>query len=89
VDAEAVARVLAVVPVFSALSDAERAHVGLVTYGSQLQVAYPRGFPAYLDPELATIALLGPIFYKRLMSAEPFEPERAAELVDTVLGPRP
>jgi TetR/AcrR family transcriptional regulator of autoinduction and epiphytic fitness len=46
-------------------------------------------FPAYLDPELAAIALLGPIFYRRLMSAEPFEPERAAELVDTVLGPRP
>ncbi len=37
------------------LSDAERAHVGLVTYGSQLQVAYPRGFPAYLDLDLVAM----------------------------------
>jgi hypothetical protein len=27
----------------------ELEHVGLVTYGSQLQVAYPRGFPAYVN----------------------------------------
>jgi TetR/AcrR family transcriptional regulator of autoinduction and epiphytic fitness len=44
--------------------------------------------PARLDPELATLALLGPIFYCRLMSGEPFNPSRAAELVDVVLGPR-
>jgi TetR/AcrR family transcriptional regulator of autoinduction and epiphytic fitness len=44
-------------------------------------------FPAHLDPELATIALLGPIVYRRLMSGEPFDPERAAELVEIVLGP--
>jgi TetR/AcrR family transcriptional regulator, regulator of autoinduction and epiphytic fitness len=48
---------------------------------------------ADLDPELATLALLGPIFYRRLMSGEPFDPARAGELVDTVLGsqrrPRP
>jgi AcrR family transcriptional regulator len=43
--------------------------------------------PAYLDPELAALALLGPIFYRRLMSSEPFDPGRARELVDTVLGP--
>jgi hypothetical protein len=30
------------------------ARVGLVTYGSQLQVAYPRGFPAYVDFGLVT-----------------------------------
>jgi TetR/AcrR family transcriptional regulator, regulator of autoinduction and epiphytic fitness len=41
---------------------------------------------ADLDPELATLALLGPIFYARLMSAEPFDPQRAPELVETVLG---
>ena len=44
-------------------------------------------FPASLDPELATLALLGPIIYRRLMSAEPFDPDRAVDLVDTVLGP--
>jgi TetR/AcrR family transcriptional regulator, regulator of autoinduction and epiphytic fitness len=45
-------------------------------------------FPAGLDPELAALALLGPIFYSRLMSAGPFPPERARELVATVLGGR-
>jgi TetR/AcrR family transcriptional regulator, regulator of autoinduction and epiphytic fitness len=43
-------------------------------------------FPAGLDPELATLALLGPIIYRRLMSNEPFDPDRAVDLVDTVLG---
>ncbi len=42
-------------------------------------------FAADLDPELATAALLGPIFYRRLMSGEPFDPERAGELVNLVL----
>jgi TetR/AcrR family transcriptional regulator, regulator of autoinduction and epiphytic fitness len=43
-------------------------------------------FPAHLDPKLAALALLGPIIYCRLMSNEPFDPERATELVDTILG---
>ena len=43
-------------------------------------------FPADLDPELAALALLAPIFYRRLMSGEPFAPEQAGALVDTVLG---
>jgi TetR/AcrR family transcriptional regulator, regulator of autoinduction and epiphytic fitness len=43
-------------------------------------------FPACLDPELATLALLGPIFYRRLMTSEPFDPEQTGELVRTVLG---
>jgi hypothetical protein len=34
------------------LSPEHLARVGLVTYGSQLQVAYPRGFPAFVDFEL-------------------------------------
>jgi hypothetical protein len=42
--------------------------------------------PARLDPELAALALLGPIFYRRLMSSAPFDPERTRDLVDTVLG---
>jgi hypothetical protein len=44
-------------------------------------------FPASLDPELAALALLGPIIYRRLMSGEPLDPDRAVDLVDTVLGP--
>jgi TetR/AcrR family transcriptional regulator, regulator of autoinduction and epiphytic fitness len=40
-----------------------------------------------LDPELATVALLGAIFYRRLMTAEAFDPAAAGKLVDTVLGP--
>jgi hypothetical protein len=43
-------------------------------------------FPAHADPELAALALLGVIFYRRLMSSAPFDPARANELVDTVLG---
>jgi len=43
-------------------------------------------FPAPADPELAALALLGAIFYRRLMTGEPFDPERASDLVDTVLG---
>jgi TetR/AcrR family transcriptional regulator of autoinduction and epiphytic fitness len=43
-------------------------------------------FASSLDPELAALALLGPIIYRRLMSGEPFNPERASDLVATVLG---
>jgi AcrR family transcriptional regulator len=43
-------------------------------------------FPAHVDPELAAMALLGVIFFRRLMSRSPFEPDRAGKLVDTVLG---
>ncbi len=42
--------------------------------------------PSHLDPELAALALLGPIVYRRLMSDTPFDPARTADLVDTVLG---
>jgi AcrR family transcriptional regulator len=41
------------------------------------------------DPGLAVQALLGAVFYGRLMSAEPFNPARAGELVDTILKPGP
>lgn len=41
---------------------------------------------AEVDPELATSALLGVIFYRRLMTASPFDPGEAARLVDLVLG---
>jgi len=46
-------------------------------------------FSTHLDPELAALALLGPIFYRRLMSGEPFAPDDAGDLVDMVLGPLP
>ncbi len=46
-------------------------------------------FGARLDPELAALALLGAIFYRRLMSAEPFDPNRASDLIDIVLGLAP
>jgi TetR/AcrR family transcriptional regulator of autoinduction and epiphytic fitness len=38
-----------------------------------------------VDPELATAALLGVIFYRRLMTSEPFNPDDAAKLVGLVL----
>lgn len=43
-------------------------------------------FRADLDPELAAQALLGPIFYQRLMTSEPFDPARVGDLIDLVLG---
>lgn len=39
-----------------------------------------------IDPELATTALLGAIFYRRLMTGQPFPPDGAAALVQLVLG---
>jgi TetR/AcrR family transcriptional regulator of autoinduction and epiphytic fitness len=38
-----------------------------------------------IDPELATTTLLGAIFYRRLMTGRPFQPDEADELVDLVL----
>jgi AcrR family transcriptional regulator len=38
-----------------------------------------------VDPELATTALLGTIFYRRLMTAFPMDPDEAGRLVDLVL----
>ncbi|HEY3943613.1 MAG TPA: TetR/AcrR family transcriptional regulator [Solirubrobacteraceae bacterium] len=39
-----------------------------------------------VDPELATSALLGAIFYRRLMTSEPLDPADASRLVDLVLA---
>jgi TetR/AcrR family transcriptional regulator, regulator of autoinduction and epiphytic fitness len=38
-----------------------------------------------IDPELATITLLGAIFYRRLMTSKPFDPADAMQLVNLVL----
>ena len=43
-------------------------------------------FPADTDPELAASACLGVLFYARLMTGKPFDPARAAALIDTVFG---
>jgi TetR/AcrR family transcriptional regulator, regulator of autoinduction and epiphytic fitness len=44
-------------------------------------------FPAHHDPELTALALVGPIFYRRFMSTEPFDPERVDDMILSVLGP--
>ncbi|MHA6625982.1 TetR/AcrR family transcriptional regulator C-terminal ligand-binding domain-containing protein [Pseudonocardia sichuanensis] len=44
-------------------------------------------FAPGLDPDLASLALVGPIFYCRLITGQPFDPARISELVDHVLGP--
>ena len=44
-------------------------------------------FPPDLDADLASLALSGPIFYRRLMTGEPFDPAGVPALIDTVLGP--
>jgi TetR/AcrR family transcriptional regulator, regulator of autoinduction and epiphytic fitness len=44
-------------------------------------------FPARTDPEIATFALLGAIFFCRLMTNTPFPEERIGDLIDTVFGP--
>lgn len=38
-----------------------------------------------VDPELATTTLLGAIFYRRLMTGQPFQPEETNDLLDLVL----
>ena len=43
-------------------------------------------FPTRVEPELATFALLGAIFFRRLMTSTPLEQARVSELIDTVLG---
>jgi AcrR family transcriptional regulator len=39
------------------------------------------------DTDLAVVMLLGPLFYLRLMTTTPFQPDRARQLVDAVLPP--
>jgi AcrR family transcriptional regulator len=45
-------------------------------------------FPSGIDPEIAVFALLGTIFFCRLMTNTPFPEERVSDLIDTVLGPK-
>jgi TetR/AcrR family transcriptional regulator, regulator of autoinduction and epiphytic fitness len=45
-------------------------------------------FAPDLDAELAAELLVGPIFYRRLMTNSPYQVDDVAHLVDTVLPPR-
>ncbi len=45
-----------------------------------------RDFPPRTDPETAAFALLGAIFFCRLMTNTPFPVERVRDLIDTVFG---
>jgi TetR/AcrR family transcriptional regulator, regulator of autoinduction and epiphytic fitness len=44
-------------------------------------------FPPRIDPEIAAFALLGAIFFCRLMTNAPFPEARVRDLIDTVFGP--
>lgn len=46
-------------------------------------------FASGLDAELTAELLVGPIFYRRLMTSSPFQPGDVAHLVDTVLPSHP
>jgi AcrR family transcriptional regulator len=41
---------------------------------------------SHLDPEFTALAILGVVFYRRLMTRVPFDPEEAEGLLATVLG---
>jgi len=43
-------------------------------------------FPARIDPELAALALLGALFFQRLMTPSPYPADKVSQLLDTVLG---
>lgn len=43
--------------------------------------------PAHIDPEMAALALSGPIFYRRLVTANPLPATDIPRLVRQVLGP--
>jgi TetR/AcrR family transcriptional regulator, regulator of autoinduction and epiphytic fitness len=43
-------------------------------------------FPRRIDPEIAAFALLGAIFFCRLMTNTPFPAERVPGLIDSVFG---
>lgn len=54
-----------------------------------LEQGVARGdFPRHVDPELTAFSLLGAIFFCRLMTSKPFDPDRAPELIHTLLGTR-
>jgi hypothetical protein len=46
-------------------------------------------FSNRVDPDLAATALLGSIFYRRLMTDRPLDPAQIGPLIDAVLGASP
>ncbi len=61
-------------------ADRRQAIIDLIARGIQA------GEIGSANPELATTTLLGAIFYRRLMTSKPFNPEDAEQLVTLVLG---
>ncbi len=61
-------------------AERRRALIDLIAVGIDAGEVSPE-----VDPELATTALLGAIFYRRLMTADPLDPGEAGRLVDLVL----
>lgn len=45
--------------------------------------------PQEVDPELAALALVGPVLYRRVMTGTPLRPAEVTGLLDAVLGPGP
>jgi TetR/AcrR family transcriptional regulator, regulator of autoinduction and epiphytic fitness len=43
-------------------------------------------FPAHIDPDAASVALSGAVFYRRLMSGDAVDADFITNLIDTVLG---
>jgi TetR/AcrR family transcriptional regulator of autoinduction and epiphytic fitness len=62
-------------------AERRRALVDLIALGIETG-----DFREDLEPELATAALLGTIFYRRLMTSEPFDPAQAGELMAVLLN---
>lgn len=62
-------------------ADRRQAIIDLIARGIQAGE-----IPRRTDPELATTTLLGAIFYRRLMTGEPFNPDDAEQLVTLVLS---
>jgi AcrR family transcriptional regulator len=62
-------------------ADRRQAIIDLIARGIQAGE-----IPRAVDPELATATLLGAIFYRRLMTSEPFDPADAEQLVALVVG---
>lgn len=44
--------------------------------------------PPTVDPEMASLALAGAVFYRRLVACDPLDPALVPDLVDAVLGER-
>jgi AcrR family transcriptional regulator len=62
-------------------AEARKPTIALIAHGVALG-----DFPPRIDPELAAFALLGAIFFCRLMTGTPFPEKRVPDLIHTVFG---